>query len=52
MVSRDGWLVSADAVSGQAGQAAQALPDGGISPVSAGGLLLVLGAGGTLSGFR
>jgi hypothetical protein len=52
MVSRDGWVVSADATTGQSGQASPMLPDGGISPVSAGGMILVLGAGGTLTAIR
>jgi outer membrane protein assembly factor BamB len=52
LVSRDGWLVSADATTGQAGQATPLMPDGGISPVSAGGLILVLGPSGTLTAIR
>ncbi|HUG60841.1 MAG TPA: PQQ-binding-like beta-propeller repeat protein [Methylomirabilota bacterium] len=48
LVSADGTLVSADAATGQVGQAGSIGVDGAIPPISAGGRLLALGAGGTL----
>ncbi len=52
MVSADGRILSADAATGQLGQPGSLGIDGGIAPVSAGGLLLALGAGGTLVALR
>jgi outer membrane protein assembly factor BamB len=52
VVSARGAVLAVDAATGQAGQPGAVGSAGGIPPIAAGGLLLVLGADGTLTALR